>query len=354
MISEETSQKIRNMSVVCAMLVVTIHIKWPNEQLCPTWFVYEFIRDGLAQIAVPFFFIVSGFFLAAHFNEPGWHARESKKRISSLLVPFFVWSVICFFAVAPLSIIADLIAHRPCGTSLQLGQDPWLHSFGLDVDRTPPLTPLWYVRCLFFFVLAAPLLKAIIDRAGKAWLLSTFVVALIFASIRTPIELLPEGEHEPFWFGFFAYGISLSGLFYFSLGLYFQKLNARLGNRRAAFPCLVAGAVILACNAFLSFKGIRCPLSLRSLATPLLLYTTWQFMPSGKWPNWLTSCSFPIFLLHRILLTYHGIALKHLPLNAQLASASSFFFAIIGSILITNLGNRFLPRLTRFLFAGRS
>ena len=353
-IAEETSQKIKNMSIICAMLVVTIHVGWPHKELCPTWFIYKFIKGGIAPIAVPFFFVVSGFFLAAHFNEPGWLFREIKKRIHSLLIPFFVWSVICFFAIAPLSVIADLIAHRPFGTNLQLGDGRWIHSLGLDVDKTPALTPLWYVRCLFFFVLVSPLFKAIVDRFGKVWLMMTFAIALIFASIRTPTELLPEGESEPFWFGFFAYGISLSGIFYFSLGIYFRKLNNRIGKKSTALLCLIAGAIIVTLNAFLSLNAIRCPFSLGCISIPLLMYGTWYFMPSTKWPNWLTSCSFSIFLLHCILLGYCGIFLKHLHLNDQLASTFSCIGAIIGSILITNLGNRFFPRLTHFLFAGRS
>jgi len=43
-ISAAVSQKIKNMSIVCALLVVTIHIDWPKESvLMSTWWV----RPGL-------------------------------------------------------------------------------------------------------------------------------------------------------------------------------------------------------------------------------------------------------------------------------------------------------------------
>ena len=353
-VSEETSQKIKNMSIICAMLVVTIHVGWPHEVLCPTWFIYHLVKGGIAPIAVPFFFIVSGFFLAAHFNEPDWHRQEIKKRIYSLFIPFFVWSVICFFSTVSLNIIADFIAHRPFGTNIHLSNGRWIHALGLDVDKCPALTPLWYVRCLFFFVLASPLFKMMVNRFGKVWLSATFILAIVFASIRTPTDLLPEGESEPFWSGFFAYGISLSGMFYFSLGVYFRKLNNQISNKSLAVMCLIVGAIIVGFKAFLSYKAICCPISLGSISIPLLMYGIWHFTPSTKWPNCFTSCSFSIFLLHCILLGYCGVFLKHLPQNAQLISAISCVVAIVGSVIITNLGKHFFPRLTHFLFAGRS
>ena len=59
-ISAENSQKIKNMSIICAMLVVTIHVDWPKDNICLTWFINELIAEGIARIAVPFFFGLFG------------------------------------------------------------------------------------------------------------------------------------------------------------------------------------------------------------------------------------------------------------------------------------------------------
>lgn len=353
-ISKEASQRIRNMSVVCAMLVVAIHIGWPHDEICFTWFVYNFITCGIARIAVPFFFVVSGYFLSAHFQEEGWYCKEVGKRIYSLVIPFFLWGVVAFVSVMPLSIIADLIAHRPFGTNIQLGDGRWIHMLGFDVDRTPGLTPLWYVRCLFFFVLFAPMFKFLVFRFKGWWLGVAFLVALIYNSIRIPTEFLPEGEHEPFWSGFLSYGLSLSGIFYFSVGIYIRNLEKSFNNKRVACFCGIMGMFLICVKSYLYWANIRCPISLEYLSIPLLLYFVWCFMPMTKWPSWLTGCSFSIFLLHCILIGYCGVILKHLPVGAQISKVITCCGAIIGSILITNIIRWASPAMAKIIFAGRS
>ena len=45
-------------------------------------------------MAVPFFFFISGFFLSGHVHEDGWVRRELRKRMKTLVVPYFIWVVI--------------------------------------------------------------------------------------------------------------------------------------------------------------------------------------------------------------------------------------------------------------------
>ena len=46
---------------------------------------------GLGKIAVPFFFLASGYFLAGHLDEDGWYGRKVKKRVFSLVIPLLLW-----------------------------------------------------------------------------------------------------------------------------------------------------------------------------------------------------------------------------------------------------------------------
>ena len=75
MIDKALSNKIYNMGVVCAMLVVLLHIFPKVKAWSFTWCVDRFISDGLGRAAVPYFFVVSGFLLVRHVNEEGWWKR---------------------------------------------------------------------------------------------------------------------------------------------------------------------------------------------------------------------------------------------------------------------------------------
>ena len=53
-ISEESSQKIKNLSLICAALVISIHVGWPHASMSFNWLIDELVKKNLARIAVPF------------------------------------------------------------------------------------------------------------------------------------------------------------------------------------------------------------------------------------------------------------------------------------------------------------
>lgn len=347
-LSEANSQKIKNMSIVCALLVVTIHVGWPKGEICFTWFVNEFVRYGVAQIAVPFFFVVSGFFLAAHFDERGWWKTETIKRIHSLVIPFFLWCGIAFLLISPLSIVADLVAHRPFGTSLSVSGGRWLKAIGLNLSVCPNLFPLWYVRCLFLFVLLAPLFRFGIERFRLLFLALAFTATTLF----TPF--VRDDPNLPFWIGFLRYGLSLNGVFYFSVGIFIQRFGVSFRSNAVALGCLVYGIVWLAVRTLARLNGGDMPFWAGALFLPTMIYAVWHVMPSKPMPSWLTHCSFPIFLCHIIFLSYGGIAAKYFsPLGEQTNALLNCLASIAASIALANLLRKIAPRFAKIIFAGR-
>ena len=120
----EVSRKILNMGLLCAALVVTRHVFLTGPVGSVAWLIEQIVIDGIAQIAVPFFFVASGCLLARHFGEPGWWGKECRKRVFSLLVPYLIWSFIFVVIGTPVSIASDYVAGRTFGTSIW-----YLHSF---------------------------------------------------------------------------------------------------------------------------------------------------------------------------------------------------------------------------------
>ena len=67
------SAKFANMSLLSAVLVVIIHVFKRNQEFgTVVWWMRQFLGEGVCRIAVPFFFLAAGYFLAKHFNDVGW------------------------------------------------------------------------------------------------------------------------------------------------------------------------------------------------------------------------------------------------------------------------------------------
>lgn len=346
-ISVACSQKIKNMSFICALLVVAIHVDWYHGVFSFTWLVYHFVRGGISQVAVPYFFVVSGFLLSIHMDDYGWYKNEVKKRVYSLVIPFVVWSIIATILITPLSIIADIIANRPFGYTPGFTNWRWIETFGLDPRHGPNcIAPLWYVRCLFCFVVLSPVFKWLVVKGGLVWLACAFTLTLAHSSL----QLLPEYMHKVFSLGF-----SLSGVFYFSVGIYIGLVRRIEFHRCYVIGCSMVGLLLVVLKMFAAYFAIDTHINLITIAIPFLMYSLWFLIPSSKWASAITACSFPIYLIHRPVLKYISLPIKYSILHdSQIGSAIMFIGALILSICTILILRKRFPRINSFLFAGRS
>ena len=83
---------------LCAILVVTIHVApFGNYETSSLLSCFYFgIRQYLARIAVPFFFVTSGFFLYRKTSFECFHVQPTKKYALKLLKLYMIWSAIYF------------------------------------------------------------------------------------------------------------------------------------------------------------------------------------------------------------------------------------------------------------------
>lgn len=82
--TEASGQKIANAGLLASLMVVGIHVIGNRavDSLVKCW--DQISRFGFFRIAVPFFFVCSGYFLALHVEESGWYRTACCKRIKSL------------------------------------------------------------------------------------------------------------------------------------------------------------------------------------------------------------------------------------------------------------------------------
>lgn len=176
-------------------------IKWYDV------FTYSF--ESIGHIGVPLFYIISGYlFFYKNVSFGGLiYKRKIKKRVKSLLIPYFIWNVYSLLLI----LLASLVVPQ-----YMSGRHNIINNFGVSellqyfyaIDGNNPINgPLWFVRDLMVVTLCSPVIYYVI----KKW-------CLTFLSI---LGLL--------WFtGFWEtsicglYGFSSSAFLFFSIGAAFS------------------------------------------------------------------------------------------------------------------------------------
>ena len=287
--SEVVSNKIKNMSIVCAMLVAFIHVGRPSIVGSSGWWFYQLTAEGVSRVSVPFFFICSGYFLSKHFTDAGWYPAEIKKRIKSLIVPYLCWSLIFYLYIYVLSLVESdnpicyrVVQEMPIGSRVLL-------SLGLSPEKLPMLYPLWYLRFLFLMVLVSP----VFALSAKYFGISMFAVLGILYIFFNPGDGSPIGVHI---------GFPFEGAFYFYGGILFRKhkINAyinRVDRKLAVLAGVVGVALIITRAVMLNYIGL--PLwFLKPLFIPLALIALWFYISSDAWPSKLVALSFLVYVTH--------------------------------------------------------
>lgn len=182
-ISEETSKGITSLRYLLSVLIVFAHNnftvadiaeKFTDPAMRPIFVQNEFgrwlqffISLGIANCAVPLFFLFSAF-LQAKKNDP--YPVLLKKRCKSLLLPYVIWmllyAVYSSFGKFLIFKIAPGLLNNPDTTFLTWTFADWFHKFiGYAPDFAYPAfaAQFWFVRDLFILVVISPLLK-FIDR----------------------------------------------------------------------------------------------------------------------------------------------------------------------------------------------
>ncbi len=343
------------------MMVVAIHIAGRmgmpilsiNGDSILWWFL-ALGQWGMFSIAVPFFFVCSGFFLAKHIGENGWWRRECAKRVKSLLVPYVAWSSI--FALLPFFafLFANLLHGRVAVLELELNRRFLVQTFGLSPFRYPELVPLWYLRTLFLFVFVSPVLNHFTSKGGALFIALVYIGAIIVS-----VGMLSPGRVSKFLF----YCFKLEGLVYFCLGMLFRKkekegkLVFTCDSRKHLLPWWALGTgllLVLMITVVIHEKGLNIIALARARAVfiPPLLLAFWSFIPVRPFPKWLTDNTFALFLVHGVVL--EAMWIVH---PAQVETIPQWFvkwaFVFSASILSAMLLRRFAPGVSRILFGGR-
>lgn len=129
----------------------------------------HWIGDGIGQIAVPGFFMISGYLFYRDFD---WGKLRSKwsRRIRSVLVPFILWNSIYYLGYvigSRLPWMTDVVGKGVVPFNLYAAVDAVIHYTYNYV--------FWYLYQLILLILLAPLLYPVLRRK---WSRTVFLAAL--------------------------------------------------------------------------------------------------------------------------------------------------------------------------------
>lgn len=337
-VTSQLSARIANASLVAAVAVAFLHFGVESAQADAATPVRMLLRD-FSRFAVPYFFMVSGFLLAGHVEEPGWWRRETVKRLRTILVPYLAWSVL--FGLFMLVSVAVPELRRTHAFDLSAWwQAKRLLLLGLDLREPPFLLPLWYLRTLLLLVAVSGVLVGFLRRAPR-FALSLF--GLVYIAYSVVIDHFP---------GLAAYdAVSLvrqtfspEALFFFSGGLWLRGRTV-VEKRMRAWPCLAIAVGLLLLRQLVG--GVPY-----ALVVPFALVGVWRAVPEKPWSRALTSLAFPVYLIHYflVILLVRGCPGAFAP-GWRFAVAA--FGIVVGSAVAGALLRRLPPSFSAILFGGR-
>lgn len=174
-ITPYSSEKIKIISFFSILLVVFLHAynlgddttETPLFFGSPLWYFEDAISNGITRIAVPLFFIFSGFLFYLNMDGENVFQNKIKKRFRTLFVPFLFWSLAGIALYFTLQSVPQTAVFFTKEKVVDFSAMQWLNKIFVQ----PVPYQFWFIRDLMVLVLFSPLLYRILRFAGQWWLL---------------------------------------------------------------------------------------------------------------------------------------------------------------------------------------
>lgn len=223
---------------ICSILVVIIHVPPFGKQESTNIFSYlNFVlQSGLCRMAVPLFFVFSGFFLYKKTPLVKFSMQPTKKYLTHILQIYVIWSLVYL----PLSTIVIMRNSK----DILYGLIKYIRNFFLIGSYVH----LWYLNALIIAVIIVSFLlyKNVSPKKILYISLVFYGFGLLgdgYFGIISPLLNLPViGEIIRLYFKIFVY--TRNGLFFafffVSLGMILSTENKLLSAKKALFLFLVS------------------------------------------------------------------------------------------------------------------
>lgn len=330
------SNKLTFFSFWLIILVVLLHstVNVPENAIPKNIFekIQVFISFGLCQVAVPLFFIISGYLFFFKIDNLNSIFKNILKRRNTLIFPYLLW---CLFWFSFMWIIQSISYFKTSfGTPLSAMSPADLM---MQLFYYPLNYPFWFLRELIVIVLLTPLLFILLRNKNILILTLLFILPFFISSI-IPVKSLSISF------------VGTSSLFYFSLGAYFginKYLPQYRVNRLIVFILLFIWLVSNIVHINLDINSRPLLFSFfKNLIGIVALWQLYDLLPI-KYKQYhpkIYKYSFFIFAFHGIPINFIKALLKLKLPNTYLFNFGIYLFSFIIVVFVSILSAKLIDK----------
>jgi peptidoglycan/LPS O-acetylase OafA/YrhL len=310
-------------------------------------FIRSFVQKTCDLLAVPCFFLMSGFLFFWGFS---WSLKNYKKKLTSrvrtLLIPLLFWSnlvLLGYFILQQMPLMRGLFTGRR-GIVSEFGIFEYFNAL-VGITQHPYAFQLWFLRDLFLLTLVSPLIYFGVKKIPYLWC-PLFVACYVF----------------DIWF---LSALEIRSVAFFTIGA-FLAVSGRspfLLDRSGIF----AAIVFCVCMVF-DFFNHSINLSLLTRNVEVFSIVVFALFISGKIVKYkkmknlfllLANFSFFLFVFHEPLLSFATrLFFKFFPIKSELLLLG-FYFATVFFITALSFGvylllKKLVPGWLNFITGGRA
>lgn len=358
------SLKIKIISFIAIIMVVFLHCyNFQDNFLVSTTIITEglniatyieyFLCNGLTRVAVPIFFMISGylFFLTFKCSLSGYFSKI-KSRFLSLAVPYIIWTLIsigicCLLWGVDIMPVNDMKANLESGGLLQ-------------VFLSPPNFQFWFIIQLIIYVIFSPVIYLLIKFKPTRIVYLLVLFCMWFMDNGIPsIGLI---------------SIVTEAIFFFSIGAYLAITNKKdmiLKEKEkntviitTAIWILILAVKTFMCATFSPDADTKIILVLYKLSIPIGIFSTWfgldHIIKNEKFTKKVLSLAphtFFIFCFHEPLLDFViQYSIYNISTSISFSLISYFVYptiTIILAIIVSKILMKYVPVIHNILTGSR-
>lgn len=349
-IDKTTSNSLMIANLIATVLVIAIHYNskvyiQPAEFGGWNYLFQEFALNGVARISVPFFAMLSGFFIASKLTNKKNYTSILKNRAKTLLLPYLIAAIVIYLASTG---IQWAVQHESFQRITTI-------SFIINATLHPVSDQFWFLRDMIILTVLSPLLLNSEKKHFTPIALTFFVLWFI------------NYQPLPLFFGWHL--ISIETLLFFTLGgVLFEKRNllsslikTNLKNKFFVlffwlFLLLVRVYLDPELNVWYTQEYNLFHIALYKLAIIFGIISLMQFsiyLSTNKLLIYLSGLTFFVYLFHLLPISYARILTPKI-ISREYSFYIDYPIVLISIFVSAHFIAKFMPNIFILITGGRT